>query len=199
MTLLPRIRFKVADDLERAEAIRLRGEIYERELGYHGTDEFDDRAHQLIALDSNGEICAAIRILGPNHRPFEIERFVRLADIVAVGRTPAQIGGFWIRPTDRRVHSSSFLPLGMLKLAYVFAGKQGITDFLMRTHITQLQRFYERGFFQLVEGLSFDHPDWGRVYVMHLDLLRFQTTHAASADPIARYLLTESAEITIEV
>jgi hypothetical protein len=87
----------------------------------------------------------------------------------------------------------------MLKLAYLFAEKQGITDYVMRTHIAELQRFYERGFFRLVEGSTFDHPNWGQVYVMHLDLVDLRIRHAGSTDPIARYLLSESAEAAIEI
>lgn len=87
----------------------------------------------------------------------------------------------------------------MLKLAYEFAQKQNITDFVMRTHIKQLQRFYERGFFRLVEGMDFNHPKWGPVYVMHLDLLDLKTRHAAGTDPIAQFLLSDVPIAAIEI
>jgi N-acyl-L-homoserine lactone synthetase len=199
MGLFPGITFKVATGLESVEAIRLRSEIYQDELGHSGVDEFDQSAHHLIAVDSRGEICAAIRILGPEHRPFEIERFVSLNEVVAEGRVAAQIGGFWVRSGDRRVRNPSFLPLGMLKLAYEFARKRQITDFVMRTHITKLRRFYERGFFRLVEGMEFTHPDWGPVYVMHLDLLEFRRRHAVCNDPIAAYLLSETLDPAMDI
>ena len=150
MRVFRNLTFKLASGPERTEAIRLRKELYQEELGYHGSDEFDDDAHQLIAVDEDGQIVGAIRILDPLQRPFEIERFVNIESILGDNRTPGQIGGFWIRTADRRVQGGAFLPLGMLKVAFMFARKRGITDFVMRTHVGALQRFYERGLFRLV-------------------------------------------------
>ena len=193
MVLLPKVTFRIASAAERAEAVRLRSQIYKEELGHHGVDEFDDKADHLIAVDSLGEIIAAIRILGPEQRPLEIEKFVDLRRIIGRNRRVAQIGGFWIRAVDRRVQSRSFLPLWMLKVSFTFARKRGITDFVMRTHLEELRRFYERGFFRLVEELGFNHPNWGLVYVMHLDLESIETHHRESKDPIARFLLSDDA------
>ncbi len=191
MSLFSDIRFKLASGSERDQAIMMRGEIYEKELGHHGVDDFDTTAYQLIAMDKNGEILAATRILDPNCRPFEIEKFVALDTIAGPNRVITQIGGLWIRSAERRIQSRALLPLGMLKLAFLFARRRGITDFVMRTHITALRRFYERGFFREVKHLAFTHPIWGQVYVMHLDLLNLSEHHKAQHDPIARFLLSD--------
>lgn len=199
MPLFGNLTFKVASGYERDEAIRLRGIVYESELGHHGVDEFDEHAHQLVAVDPHGAIVAAIRILGPEQRPFEIERFVDLSRLLAIDRIAAQVGGFWVRAEDRRVQGQSFLPLGMLKLSFEFAKKHHITDFVMRTHIEELKRFYERGFFRVVDDLAFEHPKWGHVYVMHLNLQHVQAKHKESQDPIARFLLSDPESAGIEL
>jgi predicted GNAT family N-acyltransferase len=186
--LLEGLIFKVAKGPEIAHVLELRRQIYEDELGYHGIDAFDERAHQLIAVDCEGEIVAALRILGPDQRPFEIEQFVDLSAVIPEGRSPAQIGGFWIRPASRRISRQAFLPLGMLKLACAFARKHQITDFIMRTHVEHLREFYRRAFFRPVDDLAFEHPVWGRVYVMHLDLVDLEARCAPFREPIGRFL-----------
>ncbi|MBI4515141.1 MAG: GNAT family N-acetyltransferase [Deltaproteobacteria bacterium] len=195
--LLAGLTFKVAEGPEIARALELRRQIYESELGHHGIDAFDERAHQLVAVDSTDEIVAAARILAPDQRPFEIERFVDLSRFIPTGRSPAQVGGFWIRPEDRRVRGKGFLPLGMLKLAYAFARKNGITDLVMRTHIQQLRGFYTRALFRPLDHMSFVHPDWGRVYVMHLDLTDLEACHSHSREAIARFLAADVPNIRV--
>lgn len=187
------LTFKVAEGLERCRALELRAEIYEQELGHHGIDDFDERAHQLIALDASGEMVAAFRILSPDQRPFEIEQFVNLQGFIATGRSPAQIGGLWIRRGDRRMRGRALLPLGMLKLAYAFARRHEITDLVMRTHIAQLREFYRRALFRSLDHLGFQHPLWGEVYVMHLDLVDLEARCSQSKDPVARFLLSKDA------
>jgi len=55
----------------------------------------------------------------------------------------------------------------------------------------RLRDFYRRGFFRLLENLSFEHPAWGEVFVMHLDFLDLEASHSQSKDPVARFLLAK--------
>ena len=185
------LTFKVAQGVDRDRALELRRTVYEEELGYHGVDDFDKLAYQLIAVDETGDLVSALRIIGPGQRPFEIEQFVELAVIVRAGSCPAQIGGFCIRKDRRPVSRQSFLSLGMLRFAYVFARRQQITDFVMRTHVEQLRDFYRRAFFRVVNELAFHHPLWGPVYVMHLDLIGLEQRWRETRDPIARFMVNQ--------
>jgi len=74
----------------------------------------------------------------------------------------------------------------MLKLAYDFARKRGITDFVMYTY-PRLQSIYRSAFFRRVD-MTFKHPSWGEVCVMHLDLLAIEEKYSQSSGPTARLL-----------
>jgi len=80
------------------------------------------------------------------------------------------------------------LPIGMLKLAFAFASRTGITDLLMRTPVRALCTFYGRAFFRRLEHLDFEHPVCGYVYVMHLDFLDLEKRQAELRDPLAMFL-----------
>jgi len=178
------ITFKVADEIERAQALSLRAQIYREDLGHHGIDRFDTLAHHLIARDSEGELIAAVRIIGPELRPLEIEQFIDLSSLI--GGRPAQIGGFWVRREHRQVIRDPFLQIGVLKLAYDFARKHAFTDFVMYTY-SHLLAFYRSAYFEQ-KGLHFEHPTWGRVEVMHLDLVSLESQLVQSEQPLARLL-----------
>lgn len=192
------IHFKVADEAERAQALRLRQAIYEAELGYDPIDEFDETAPQLIAIDGSTELLAALRILTPDQRPLELERFVDLSEVLPPGCAPGQIGALWIRPDQRRVSSRALLPMALLKLAYAFARKRGITDLVLRTPVPALRRFYGRAFFRPLDHLGFRHPVCGFVHVMHLNLRALEAERSRLQDPVARFLfLTELPNIEV--
>jgi hypothetical protein len=74
----------------------------------------------------------------------------------------------------------------MLKLAYDFARKLGLTD-LVLTALPQLYHLYRMGFFEPV-GLTFEHTTWGKVHVMRLDLTRLEARRASQDTPMARLL-----------
>jgi len=175
---------KVANREERVRAIEIRGEIFREEVGHHEVDEFDEGAHHLIVSDEHGDIVAASRIVGPEHRPLEIERYVVLSTFLDETRAPAQTGRLWIHPDHRKVSKDVFIPAGMFKLAYTFARTRGITDFVMYAY-PQLIPFYRKAFY-VSTNIVFEHPAWGAVYVMHLDLLEFERRHRLSDEPMAR-------------
>lgn len=182
------LTFKVAAGDERARALELRHEVYDQDLGYVPIDDIDERAHHLIAHDEEGQVLAALRIVGPDQRPFDLDQYVAVSDFVPLDRSPAEIGRFCIRRTHRRVSSNPFIHFGMLKLAYAFSRKIGITDFIMCTQ-PHLLEFYRRALFDEV-NLSFEHPMWGRLHVMHLDLTMLEEMASGSRQPMARLLLS---------
>lgn len=165
-----RLAFKLADTRERDVALAYRAEIYQRELGGHGVDAFDEVAHHLIVVDPAGQILSALRVIPPSVRPLEIESYVQLSRFIEAERVPAQIGGFWIRPDQRRITSKSLLHLRMMKFALEFSQTLGVTDFASYT-VRQLKTFYGRVGFRPGQPETFVHPGWGEVCLLHLDIL----------------------------
>lgn len=182
------LTFKVADATERRLALELRRAVYEDEFGHAPDQLLDERAHHLVACSEDGEVVAALRILGPEHRPFDIESCVDLSALLPGPRSLALVGGLCVRHDFRGVSRASFLPMGMFKLAYEFARKNRITDFLTYVY-PNLHDFYRGAFFEpLVPTL--EHPSWGTVCLMHLDLESLETRHARSRKAFARVLFS---------
>jgi len=187
--LLDGLTFKVADVLERDRAFELRGRVYREELGHDGLDGFDEHAHHLIAIDRDGKLLAALRIVGPDQRPFDMERLVTLADFLPGDRVPGELSRFCVDPAFRRVERGSFVHLGMFKLAHSFARKHGLTDFVTLA-LPHLRNGYRVGFFRSV-GPDLIHPTWGPVSLMHLDLIDLKQRYGRSSRPMARLLFED--------
>jgi predicted GNAT family N-acyltransferase len=165
--------FKVAAGAETGAALDLRRAVYARDWPdvplEQVIDRRDDSAYHLIAVSEQAQIIAALRIVVPEHRPFDMEEFITLDGALPPDRHPAEIGRLCVSHATRHVRAGSFVHLGMLKLAVNLAPRIGITDFLL-TAIPKLRGFYLRGGFRDV-GITFEHATWGLVHVMRLDLL----------------------------
>ena len=186
-SLLEGLTFKVANACERGLAFEFRRVVYEEQFGHLPIDDLDELAHHLVATNENGEIIAAVRIVGPDQRPFDLERYVELAQFIPKERIPAMIGRFCIRRDYRGVSKRSFVPMGMFKLSYAFARQQGLTDLLTYAY-RNLYHFYRGAFFEpMIRG--FDHPTWGTVTVMRLDLDGLEARYRESKQPFAHFLL----------
>ncbi|MFI5398729.1 MAG: GNAT family N-acyltransferase [Candidatus Binatia bacterium] len=183
------LTFKVADPQETLRALDLRRQLYTEELGHHGIDEFDQFAHQLVARGADGEIVAALRIVGPDHRPFDLECLVPLSDFLTPDRLPAEIARFCVRRDSRRVQKDHLIHIGMLKLTVAFARKHRLTDFVT-LGLPHLLNLYRVAFFRPLRT-SCEHPIWGTVVPMRLDLLELEAWCLGSDEPLAR-LLTEA-------
>ncbi len=170
--------------------MHLREVVYGRDLGHVPADGLDDRSYHLIARTHGGEVIAAFRIVGPEHRPFDFEQFVPLDTIIAPGGVPALIGRLCVRPDYRPVGKGIYLQFGLLKLAWDFCAKNSITDLFLYTY-DNLIEFYRGAFFELLE-FSFNHPDWGGVRLMHLDLTSLRERCVNSRSRFARFLLAEN-------
>jgi predicted GNAT family N-acyltransferase len=181
------LTFKLADPVERAQAFDLQREVYGGDVGHVPHDEYDQRADYLIAHDVNGEVVAAFRVVGPEQRPFDLEKFVDLSAVIAQDRSVALVGRLCIRHSHRDVSRKAFLPAGIMKLAFTFARKRGITDFVMYT-FPHLVNFYRSAFFRTL-NLTFEHPGYRcTMHVMHLDLIDLEQRLSQSREPIARLL-----------
>jgi N-acyl-L-homoserine lactone synthetase len=162
------LTFTVATDDERPEALSFRGEIYRDELGDSGIDGFDDSAHHLLARDAAGLIVAALRIVGPEQRPFDLEQLFDLSTVLPLDRVPAEVSRFCIAKKHRQIHRNHMVHMGMLKLVHEFSVKTGITD-LFTLGLPHLKNLYRVGYFSPL-GIICDHPIWGRTELMRLDI-----------------------------
>lgn len=179
------LTFKVAAGEECRSALELRDEVYTSDLGHVPIDGRDDAATHLVAVDADRRVVAAFRVV--EERPFDFERFVSIDDLIGDGRNPALIGRLCVRPEHRSVRRSSFLLMGMLKLAHAYAERRSISDFFLYTY-PNLIKFYRGAFFDLL-GVTVPHPDWGEVHLMRMDVLALERRCATSRSAVARLLL----------
>jgi len=186
--------FKLADPAEREAALALRKEVYLRELGYVSIDPCEDRAfHPVVLAKPRGEVVASAAILGPELRPFEIEKYLNIDEILGPGRRPAMTGRLCIRPDFRKLRTSVPLLWGILYLTYAVALSRDFTDVLMYTTITRLRVFYEKGMFRLLDT-SFFHPGRGLpAYVMNLDVAALKARLSDGQSPLLRFLMSFAA------
>jgi len=186
MSLLEGLTFKCAGRHERQLAFEFRRAIYEEEFGRLPIDNLDEVAHHLIAANSAGEIVATVRIVGPDQRPFDLEQLVDLAKFIPSERSPAMIGRLCIRSDYRTVSKRNLLPIALLKLTYELCKKLQITDLVTYAY-PNLVHFYRGAFFDPMIR-AFDHPIWGEVSVMRLDLDSLEVRCRESMGPLAHFL-----------
>lgn len=181
------LTFKVAEAEERVAALELCRQVYQADLGHVPVDGRDESAYHLVAIDSAGEIVAGFRVVGPETRPFDFEKSLDLDSILGPDRLPALIGRLTIRREHRGVRKAAFLQIGLLKLAHTFAVRRGITDFFLYTY-PNLINFYRGSFFDLLD-VTFDHPDWGAVHLMRMNVTELPHRCAGSRTSLAKLLL----------
>lgn len=190
------LTFKVADDPERERALEFRGRVYREALGDPGLDARDAGAVHLVGIDATGAIVAAMRLIEPAQRPFDLERFVALDALLPPEARPAELSRFCVDPSRRAVHRGQVVHLGMFKLVYEVARQRGLTD-LLTLGLPNLQNLYKLAYFTPL-GISVDHPTWGPAHVMRLNLAETRKLHGDSSHPIARLLFrTPAANVIV--
>lgn len=184
--------FKVATGAQRIEALKARCDVYATDWPDIPQDKVidaaDDAASHLIACTDTGEIIASLRILAPDQRPFDMERFISIEPLLPKGSSPAEIGRLIVKHDHRHVRSHSFVQLGIFKLAIDLSLRLGITDLIL-TALPLLRHLYRLAGF-IDTGLTFHHSTWGPVHVMRLDVTKINSPN--SRNTIARLLTSSS-------
>lgn len=184
-----RFRIAVTEELQRIRDLRMlvyRADWPAVPIDYIN-DAQDSMAHHLVAISDDTEtFVGATRILPPSVRPFETERFVDLSGFLDPGRTPAEIGRLCLHHDWRRVQTP-LVNAGLLALAVRFAQKHNVTDLILGA-LPRLVSLYRTGLFEAV-NLAYEHPIWGEVKIMRLDLLTLPLRLKNSKQPFARLLL----------
>jgi len=161
------ITFAIAGAEDQAKAVALRRSVFLEEYGHDGTPSLDSAAYHLVAKNIHTEVIAALRVLGPEHRPFDFEDAIDIRSLVE-NRRPALVGGLCVRPDQRNVARVGFVSMGLFKFAYRFACQQSFSDLIAYVQINH-RRFYEGCFFETVVD-RFTHPKWGPMCLMRLDI-----------------------------
>lgn len=179
------LTFKVADPAEIGAARALQREVFTKHYGQLPVDAADLRAHHFVIYDSERNLVGTFRIVGPEQRPFDLEKTVDLSSVLKPRRAPGLIGRLCIRRDLPTPQEYMMIPAGVLKLAYDFSRKHGITDLLTYTY-PRLLTFYRRAFFR--EFDTVDHEVWGLMHVMHLDLIELERDQSGADTPLAHFL-----------
>lgn len=159
-------RIEPANEDDRRRALALEAEVYAADHGH--VPPVEEHATYFVAKDENGDVVASFRVLGPSHRPFDLEQHADLG-FLGAARQVALIGRLCVRSDFRSAGRQATLLVEMLRVAHRHCRAEGYSDVVMYT-IPRLHRFYERACFRRT-GLSYRHPVFDvEVEVMHLDL-----------------------------
>jgi len=180
--------FKEAAVDERPAARALFHEVYTHDIGHVPEDGLDDLAHHLIAKSTSGEVVASFRLLGPQLRPFDIERFCDLTHHIARDAKPALLGRLSIRHDMRSVQQSTLLQVGMLKLAVLFAQQHSLSDLFLYA-MPHLITFYRGGFFTPLDCYFFYAPLAVSMQIMQLNIRDLQDRYLKSRSTRLAFLL----------
>jgi hypothetical protein len=146
---------------DRAAALEVRNAVYCEELGHRWespADEFDDRAHLCVVRDPSNLPIASVRILGPEGRPFEIETFLDLSQVLPKDSRAAEMNRFAILPPHRKISSS--VHLALFKFSMDLAALERFSHFVLATK-AQVAPIYRYLGFEQVPGYSFAHRTLG--------------------------------------
>lgn len=183
--LISGLTFKVADPDEVEAARALQRATFVEHHGQFVHDAWEDGATHFVVYDRRREVVATFRLVGPDQRPFDLEQTVDLSRVLKPGRVPALVGRLCIRRDLPNAGEYIMLPAGVLKLAYEFSKKHGITDLFLYTY-PKLLNLYRRAFFREFDMV--DHEVWGRMHLMHLDLIALTEAHRVDTSPLAQFL-----------
>jgi len=164
-----------------AAALEFRRQIFEKEQGTPGWDDFDDRAGHLVACEA-GNVVAAARIVGPGQRPFSLEQYFDLTIHLPTAANVGEIGRYCVREDWRGISKGTLLHLGMMKLAVSYAKNERLRGLICSVQ-PNLQSFYRRMHFHPI-GQTFDHPFFGHTTVMWLDIESLGISASTGGHPL---------------
>lgn len=178
------------DEADRADALSLREAIYCGELGYNwasAEDEFDRGSTICVVRTPDGKPIASIRIVRPEQRPFEVEKYVGIDDLLPVRSRPAEVNRFCVLPPFRSI--SSFVHVAVFKFTFGFAHDQGYSHFVVASK-PSIESIYRFLLFEEVEGRTFQHAELGGDIhnLMLLDLRNLAERYRAARHPFGNLL-----------
>jgi Acetyltransferase (GNAT) domain len=175
---------------DRADALGLRSAIYCEELGYKWDapeDEYDDGAFLCVFRTPDSQPIGSLRIVRPEQRPFEVEKYVRIDDLLPQDSRPAEVNRFCVLPPFRSV--SSLVHVAAFKFVFGLADDQGYSHFVVASK-PSIEPIYRFLLFEPVEGRSFEHKELGGDLhnLMLLDLRVVAHRYREARHPFANLL-----------
>lgn len=175
---------------DKADALEVRRQVYCDELGYKwelAEDGFDVRASICVVRTGKGRPIASLRIVGPRDRPLEVEQFVQIDDILPPNSRPGEISRFCVLPPFRRISSS--VHFALFQFAFDLAQAERFSHFIVWAKPT-IMPIYRYLLFQVVEGVSFRHPELGNDlhHVLVLDLQGLAVRYRRARHPFSALL-----------
>jgi len=171
--------------------VALRATVYGGELGY-GAEAFDwgpmdDRAFHLLALDEKESAVAAMRLLGPEARPFELETSVALEPHLRTGHRPGEITRFCIAQEFRPITRGLPVHTGMIRLLHDTCRQHRIDDVFICAK-RGAQRLYEFALYETLAAPEIPYaPLGGEAHVlMRLHIPTLVTRYRAVNHPLRR-------------
>ncbi len=180
-------------DADRVDALSVRYQVYCEELGYKwnsAQDEFDAQAVICVVRTGDGSAVASLRIVGPEARPFEVEKFVSIEDILPANSWPAELNRFCVLPHLRTISSS--VHVALFNFAFGLARRQRFSHFVLASK-PSIEAIYRFLLFEVIEGRSFRHSGMGdeRHNLMLLDLRNLSERYRQARHPFAHLMLAD--------
>ena len=175
----------------REEILRLRRDTYCCELGYGAEaacwTALDDRATQVVALTRDGQAAAAMRLLGPHDRPFELENNVNLPEFLRSGHPPGEVTRFCIAAKHRTLRRGLELQMRLMRFLYDTCRSRGVSDLFICAR-PSARKLYE---FLLFEALTPADIRYGplqgeRHLLMRLEVSSLPSSYALRGHPFRR-------------
>jgi N-acyl-L-homoserine lactone synthetase len=176
--------------VDRAAALEIREQLYCNELGYRWEsreDRFDAHAAIAVIRTDYGRAIGSIRVVGPEVRPFEIEKYLSIADILPADARPAEVNRYCVVPEFRGV--ASFVHFATFRFTIEYAQQEHFSHFVIATKpaIEPIYRYLQ---FERVPGRSFHHLELGGSVhnLMILDLRHLAARYRRARHPFSKLL-----------
>ena len=186
----PRWLILPGTEADRSAALQVRWQVYCEELGHSWApsgDSYDQRANLCVVRTAEDQPVASLRIVGPEGRPFEIDRYVPIDDLLPKDSRPAEINRFCILRSFRSI--SSGVHLALFDFMIFLSRRESFSHFILasKPSIAPIYRYLG---FEVVPGRSFAHAELGnqRHDLMLLELSRLPERYRDVGHPLGRFV-----------
>jgi hypothetical protein len=177
-------------EADKLAALQVRWQVYCEELGHRWApsgDPYDQRANLCVVRTPEDQPVASLRIVGPEGRPFEIDRYVPIDDVLPEGSRPAEINRFCILPPFRSI--SSGVHLALFDFMIFLSRKEFFSHFVLasKPSIAPIYRYLG---FEVVRGRSFAHAELANQQhdLMLLELSKLPERYRDARHPLGRFI-----------